>query len=81
MGCVRGFVFVVGGKIEIGICLCLWSRLVGLEPGLAWHCCGWLLAVAMVWVFFFLAVTGFFCCWICGFVKFRLFLCVILVGF
>ena len=31
--------------------------------------------------FFLLVALGFFCCWICGFVEFWLFLCVILVGF
>ena len=73
--------FVVGGKIEIGICLCLWSGLVGLEPGLAWHCYGQLLLImAVVWIFL-LFVIGFYCWRICGFVKFWLFLCVILVGF
>ena len=81
MGCVRGSVFVVGGKIEIGICLCSWSGLVGLEPGLAWHCYGWLLLAVAVMRVLFLVVIRFFGCWICGFVEFWLFLCVILVGF
>ena len=31
--------------------------------------------------FFLLVVPGFFCCWICEFAEFWLFLCVILVGF
>ena len=44
-----------------------------------------LLAVAVVLVFFFFFFCwlslGFFCCWICEFVEFWLFLYVILVGF
>ena len=44
--------------------LCWWLGLVRLKPSLAWHCYGWLLlAVAVVWVFFWLSlgflVTGF----------------------
>ena len=44
----------------------LWAVVVGCGGGVG---------------FFLLVVPGFFCCWICEFAEFWLFLCVILVGF
>ena len=55
--------------------LCWWSGLVGLKPGLAWHCCEWLLLIVVVVWIFLLVVTGFYCWRICGFVEFWLFKC------
>ena len=68
-----------GGGLLVG--LCLWSMfvvVVGCPKPLLWVVvvgCG-----GGGGVFCWLSL-GFFCCWICEFVEFWLFLCVILVGF
>ena len=70
-----------GQTMFVFVGLCWWLGLVRLKPGLAWHCYGWLLLAVAVMRVLFLVVIRFFGCWICGFVEFWLFLCVILVGF
>ena len=74
--------WVCGGGGGLLIRLCSWSMsvvVVGCPKPLLWAVvvgCG-----SSVGFFFLLVVTRFFYCWICGFVEFWLFLCVILVGF
>ena len=72
-----------GGGLLIG--LCSWVVFVvyvrgggRLSQAITVGGCCWLWRWCGV---FLLVVPGFFCCWICGFVEFWLFLCVILVGF
>ena len=73
--CVGGLLIGLCSWVVFVVCVCGGG---GLFQAITVGSCYWLWR----WYGFFLLVAlGFFCCWICGFVEFWLFLCVILVGF